>query len=95
MTAHSADGGQPWLTLCVGVACISIDTNESASLIARSMDALRRARKSGGNRVWRHSDTRRTLIANSEGQLADELDSKFREGFGRGGDDGRDAPGKG
>lgn len=66
MTAHSGNTESPWLTLSVGVAALSIEVTESQSLVARSMESLRRARRSGGSRVWKHSDTRRAIIENAD-----------------------------
>ena len=66
MTAHCGDANGPWLTLSIGIASLSLDVVESRSLVARSLEALRRARRAGGNRVWKHTDTRRTLMENSE-----------------------------
>ena len=66
MTAHSGDAESPWLTLSVGVAALSIEVTDSQSLVARSMEALRRARRSGGSRVWKHTDTRRVIIENED-----------------------------
>lgn len=66
MTAHSGDAESPWLTLSVGVATLSLEVTESQSLVARSMEALRRARRSGGSRIWKHTDTRRAIIENAD-----------------------------
>jgi GGDEF domain-containing protein len=75
MTAHCGDANGPWLTLSVGVASLSLDVIDSRSLVARSLEALRRARRAGGSRVWRHTDTRRVLMENCELlELSDPLE---------------------
>jgi GGDEF domain-containing protein len=74
MTASIGEQSAPWLTLSVGVVPMSLDVTDSKLLIARSMDALRRARRSGGNRVWRHTDTQRGIIDQAKANF-DQPDS--------------------
>ena len=66
MTAIVGEQSSPWLNLSVGVAPMSLDVTDSKLLIARSMDALRRARRSGGGRVWRYTDTLRRIIDDAQ-----------------------------
>jgi len=61
MSAYAEDPDRPWLTLSVGIANLTLDIADSSSLIARATDSLRRARRAGGSRVWRHSDTLRQI----------------------------------
>lgn len=81
MTAHCGDANGPWLTLSVGVASLSLDVTESRTLVARSLESLRRARRAGGSRVWKHTDTRRTLMEkmeNREGSEALEIQDNWQ-----------------
>ena len=78
MTASSGDAPMPWLTLSVGVAALSLEITESRSLIARSMESLRRARRAGGSRVWKHTDTRRVLMENEDRDEREENNLRSR-----------------
>ncbi len=78
MTAHSGEAERPWLTLSVGVAAMSLDVPASKLLIARSMDALRRARHKG-NRIWKHTDTLRAIMDRAAEQAIDEADAQHGE----------------
>ena len=82
MTAQGGDAERPWLTLSVGVATLSLEVTDSQSLVARSLEALRRARRGGGSRVWKHTDTRRALIEREDAMDAAEAfeESARREG---------------
>jgi len=61
MTISAADQGTPWLTLSVGVASLSLDTDSPETLILRAEAALGSAQRAGGGRVWTHSDTIRRI----------------------------------
>ncbi len=71
MTASSGDAPMPWLTLSVGVAALSLEITESRLLVARSMESLRRARRAGGGCVWKHTDTRRKLMEDTDREEGD------------------------
>lgn len=62
MTAHAVAPDRPCLTLSVGVASMSIDAADPEALLARAKAALQRARREGGGRVWRHSDTQKQIV---------------------------------
>ena len=62
MTLSSAAEGSAWLTLSVGVAALSLDTHSPEALILRAEEALAGARRSGGGRVWSHSDSVRRIV---------------------------------
>lgn len=62
MTSQASAEDHPWLSFSVGVASISLDAPDADSLTARACAALQRARRLGGGRLWRHSDTLRTII---------------------------------
>jgi GGDEF domain-containing protein len=64
MTAQAGAEDHPWLSFSVGVASISLDAPDADSLTARACAALQRARRLGGGRLWRHSDTLRAIIEN-------------------------------
>ena len=61
MTASASEWESPWLTVSVGVAALTLDTPDSASLLNRAQSALLRAQRNGGNSVWRHSETAQRL----------------------------------
>ena len=65
MTAHAVDSDLPWLTVSAGVAGLSLDVLEPEDMIARATEALRCAQKSGGGRVWRHSESVRRIVDNN------------------------------
>ena len=80
MTATLGEQQSPWLNLSVGVAPMSLDVTDSKLLIARSMDALRRARRGGGCKVWRHTDTLRRIIDQAHEQFDDaEIAERHRD----------------
>ena len=62
MTISTADVGRPWLTLSVGVASLSIETDTPELLIFRAQEALASAQRNGGDRIWSHTDTIRRII---------------------------------
>src|SRR5579875_169993 len=64
MTSHAGAEDRPWLSFSVGVASISLDAPDADSLTARACAALQKARRSGGGRLWRHSETLRAIIEN-------------------------------
>lgn len=59
MAAYAAEPDNPWLTVSVGVAALTIDTLAPEALLARAAEALRCARQDRGGRVWRYTDTLR------------------------------------
>ncbi len=85
MTAQVSDREPPWLTLSIGVATLALDVTSSDELVSRAFDSLRRAQRVGGGRIWRHSDTIRTIVEklgventefdlpNPEGETGDDL----------------------
>ncbi len=63
MTAVSPRGDTPWLSVSAGIASLSLDASDAEALRSRAVSSLRRARNSGSGRVWTHSDTVKTIIA--------------------------------
>ena len=72
MTAHASGPGAPWLTISIGIATISLDTADPLELIARASSALRQARRSGGGRVWLHTDSVRRFIEREEREAGEQ-----------------------
>ncbi len=62
MTISTGDIGRTWLTLSVGIASLSLETDAPDTLILRAQEALASAQRCGGDRVWSHADTVRRLI---------------------------------
>jgi GGDEF domain-containing protein len=62
MTISAGDDTGPWLTLSVGVASLSLDTDAPDTLIMRAQEALTSAQRAGGGRVWSHSDSVRRIV---------------------------------
>lgn len=62
----------PLLSMSVGIAMMTLDASEPETLIARAISALRRARRSGGNCVWSHSDVVRQIISQENSEASDE-----------------------
>jgi two-component system cell cycle response regulator len=66
MTLSAADRGTAWLTLSVGVASLSLDTQSADALIRRAEEALASAQRAGGGRVWSHTDSIRRIIERNQ-----------------------------
>ncbi len=64
--AQALDPERPWLSLSVGVAGMSIDVSDPDGLAVRALASLKRARRSGGKRVWLHSATARSVFGDEE-----------------------------
>jgi len=62
MTTSAGDETRPWLTISIGVASLSLDTDSPETLILRSQEALCSAQRAGGGRVWSHSDSVRRIV---------------------------------
>ena len=62
MTISTGNLGGPWLTLSVGIASLSLETDSPEKLILRSRQALAGAQRSGGDCIWGHADTVRRII---------------------------------
>jgi diguanylate cyclase (GGDEF)-like protein len=62
MTTSAGDERRPWLTISIGVASLSLDTDAPETLILRSREALSSAQRAGGGRVWSHSDSIRRIV---------------------------------
>lgn len=62
MISQNSETEHAWLSLSAGVATLSLDAPDADSLMARAYAALSRARRMGGNRLWRHTDTLRALM---------------------------------
>ncbi|HLJ54151.1 MAG TPA: hypothetical protein VKT77_03875, partial [Chthonomonadaceae bacterium] len=72
MTISAADGDRSWLTLSVGLAAVSLETDSPDLLIFRAQEALASAHRFGGDRVWSHSDTRRRIVERDRSDPAEE-----------------------
>lgn len=62
LTAKTGGEKSAWLSVSIGVTSFSLDASDSDSILARVRDALRRAKRHGGNCIWRYTDTLRSLI---------------------------------
>ena len=62
MTISTGNIGSPWLTVSVGIASLSLETDSPEKLILRSQQALAGAQRSGGDCIWGHADTVRRII---------------------------------
>jgi GGDEF domain-containing protein len=62
MTITAGDDCGPWLTMSVGVASLSLDTDAPDTLILRAQEALSSAQRAGGGRVWSHADSVRRIV---------------------------------
>ncbi len=61
MRLNAEANGGAWLTFSIGVTSGSLEITNAHDLIARASSTLLRAKRNGGGRVWRHSDTGKDL----------------------------------
>lgn len=62
MTISAGDLVRTWLTLSVGIASLSLETDAPDLLISRAQEALASAQRNGGDRAWGHAETVRRII---------------------------------
>ena len=62
MKLNAGEGQKQWLTFSIGVTSASLEIQTANDFISRAHSTLVRAKRNGGGRVWRHSDTGRDLI---------------------------------
>jgi len=67
-----AEAEHPWLTLSIGVSALALDIRDARELMARSHSSMHRAQRKGGDRVWRNSQTARTIMEQQDHEPPEE-----------------------
>ena len=63
MKLNSEANGGAWLTFSIGVTAHSLDITSADDFLSRASSTLLRAKRNGGGRVWKHSDTGKDLFS--------------------------------